>query len=80
MKFWRWLTARVTLRPRRSTIVLWFLLFEFSNGIDHLLATYSRPLQAIDTWAIGVMVVVGIVLFAWIWYSGRDARAARRSR
>lgn len=76
-RIWRWLTGRVTLRPRRVTLALWWLIFLFSNGISHLLERYSQPLQRADAWALLAVIPVGLALFAWLWWSGRAARKRR---
>ena len=79
-RVWRWLTTRMTYRPRRITVAAWFLIYLFSHGIDRLVERYSRPLARADEWFLLAAIPVGIALFGWVWWSGRDARRVRRSR
>lgn len=77
---WRWLLAPVRSRPRRITVLAWWLIFLFSNGIDHLLARYSKPLLRIDDWLLVILAVPLPFLVAGAWIRGRKARRAKRER
>jgi hypothetical protein len=79
---WRWLTGRVTLRPRRIVIAAWMLAFLFGRDIDRLLLWLVKPIPAPLAWLIAGLLPVAVTLAfgARIWCIGRPVRRARRSR
>ena len=75
---WHWMAGRVTMRPRRITVVAWSLIFLFSRGIDRVLRHYAQPAMRVDEWLIALLAAGIIPLFAYAWIRGRPARKARR--
>lgn len=75
---WRWLTGRITVRPRRLTAVFWLLYVFFLPQQDALYDRYRAPVRRVDLWLLLALALAGLILLGYGWFRGRGARRRRR--